>query len=136
MCPYVSTGYVSTNRLPRKARVERGKRLQQRELWQTVRTRLPVCLQKMGFPMKGRRGQEIYGFAKEVSKMYMVLHANPEDVLHVSRKQTLEQALSAVFSEKDAESLAYGGDLEEALHEVGDLMHVSPCFNAYVLMLL
>ena len=86
--------------------------------------------------MKGRRGQEIYGFAKEVSKMYMVLHANPEDVLHVSRKQTLEQALSAVFSEKDAESLAYGGDLEEALHEVGDLMHVSPCFNAYVLMLL
>ena len=116
--------------LPVKSRDTRSKRLQQRQQWQAVRARLPMGLKKFNFEMTGHRATEIYGFAKEVARMYVALHGDPEDLLHVSRKETLEQAISAVYSEKDAGSLAYEGDLDDAMKEVCVLMLNSVCPGA------
>ena len=151
MCPYVSVCMSSrysscvlkaeladgeaeddTDQVPSKARSERSKRALQRKLWQQVRARLPECLKQLNFPLNGPRGTEVYGFAKEVCRMYMAMHGDPEDELHVGRKDTLEQAISAVYSEKDAASLAYDGDLEEAMKEVcGGHVLVLTCMRPY-----
>ena len=127
--------------LSNKTRKERGKRRVQRSLWQQARARLPTCLKKLNFPMDGRRAAEIYSFAKDVARMYVALHGDPDDELHVGRKQTLQQAISAVYSEKDAGSLMYDGDLENAMKEVGRvslpqlecvLTHVCVCPYAFM----
>ena len=119
-----------TDQISSKARSERSRRSLQRKLWQRVRARLPQCLKERDFALNGPRGTEIYGFAKEVCRMYMAMHNDPEDELHVGRKETLQQAISAVYSERDAASLAYDGDLDEAMKEVLYVL-VLTCMRPY-----
>ena len=145
MCPYSQVSKWKKTRETPKAKKERGKRLLRRKLWQQARSRLSMSLKKLEFAMDGQRGRNTYTFAKDVARMYVALHGDPEDELHVGRKSTLEQAISAVFSEKDAGSLAYNGDLEDAMKEVhmcvltlfctcpDACMHVSLCMYACVL---